>query len=104
MSKKSSTPALCPSTLAALHVVEFAEGKKHYKTADFALQVLASRVKIGRVITVPNQASISIVTDEAIRKLEIPEEFRGKKFRLRSKGNFFPVGQTARAVELEEVS
>lgn len=97
MPKKSTLDA---PTLAALAVIEFAEGKRHYKTADAALQVLAAKAKLGRVITIPDKSSIVIETDDGTRKLEIPEEFRGKKFRLSHKGYFFSVGQTARAVEL----
>lgn len=107
MPRKSSTPALDAPTLAALHVVELAEGKFHYKTADAALDVLLQQVKAGEVITLPKERFVSVATDAAIRKLEIPSELRGKKFLVKDKfadRNSIGVGLSARRFELEELT
>lgn len=106
MSKKS-TPELDSATLAALHVTELAEGKAHYKVADAALDALLAQVKAGTVITLPSERFVSVPTDTAIRKVEIPAHLRGKKFQVLdkfAKRNSIGVGLSARRYELEELS
>jgi hypothetical protein len=76
--------------LVALHLSMLAKGKKHYKVSDAALKAVRPKIKIGEVIVLPDAKTI-------------PKSLRGKRFCLKSKGDFFPVGQTARAVEFEEV-
>lgn len=80
-----------PALLAAQHLTASELGKLHYKQADAALEELLKKKKVGDVITLPNGKPVVA-------------HLRGKKFRIRSKGWKFPVGQNARSIELEEIT
>jgi hypothetical protein len=91
MAKKKKAPRkkkLSIAEIAAMHVQCLAEGKEKYKTADAALVLLRGKLQPGEMVTLPAHDWI----DAALR---------GKRYRLRDKGDFFAVGQTARRFELK---
>lgn len=115
---KAKQPALDAPTLAALHLTAHQLGKAGYKEADIALDAILAtakrcrgcgQIRAGQIITIPNVASITIpdpTEPTGKRKLEIPKELRGKKFRLLdqfAEKTRIGVGLSARRYELEEV-